>query len=95
MSKRRRDPIDATVAAAVKYLKPRRCKYCRATFIPSRPQDKDARFCEPNHRKQYWRYGGLPFDKIMERVRKELAGVVTDAVKPLENRIAALEAKRK
>lgn len=50
----------------------RRCKYCRATFVPERPQDKDQKFCEPNHRKAYFRYGGLPFDKMREQVLKEV-----------------------
>jgi len=62
-------------------LKPRRCRYCRALFIPKRKQDDGAKFCSPNHRKAFWRYGGLPFDKMIDRlkgmvreiVRKEIA----------------------
>lgn len=57
-------------------LKPRRCKYCRATFVPERAQDKDAKFCEPNHRKAYWRFGGLPFDKMKEQIMKEVRKLV-------------------
>ena len=59
-------------------LKPRRCKYCRAVFVPNRPQDAEAKFCEPNHRKAYHKYGGLPFDKLMERVRKEVRVIVRE-----------------
>ena len=60
----------------VTLLRPRRCKYCRATFVPERPQDKEAKFCCPNHRKAYWRFGGLPFDKMKEQLMKEVRKLV-------------------
>lgn len=63
-------------------LRPRQCKYCKAKFTPARPQDKDAKFCEPNHRKAYHRYGSLPFDKLMERVRKEMKVIKIDSAAP-------------
>jgi hypothetical protein len=65
-----------------KPLPARRCKYCRANFIPLRAQDKDAKFCCPNHRKAFWRYGGLPFDKLMVRVEKEMKALVREMVIP-------------
>lgn len=57
-------------------LMPRRCKYCRGNFIPERAQDKDAKFCCPNHRKAFWRYGGLPFDKMKEQIMKDVRKLV-------------------
>ena len=70
----------------VTLLRPRRCKYCRATFMPERAQDKEAKFCCPNHRKAYWRYGGLPFDKmkeqIMKDVRKMVRAEIAEALQP-------------
>jgi len=69
-------------------LMPRRCKYCKGNFIPERPQDKDAKFCTPNHRKAFWRYGGLPFDKmkeqIMKDVRKMVRTEIAEALTPSE-----------
>ncbi len=53
-------------------MKPRRCKYCRGNFVPERAQDKDAKFCCANHRKAYWRFGGLPFDKMKEQILREV-----------------------
>jgi hypothetical protein len=61
-------------------LTPRCCRYCRVKFVPARPQDKDARFCCPNHRKAYWRYGGLRFDKFKMQLIKELKGYVREEV---------------
>jgi hypothetical protein len=61
-----------------KPLLARRCKYCRANFIPQRSQDKDAKFCCPNHRKAFWRYGGLPFDKLMVRIEREIKRIVRE-----------------
>ena len=63
-----------------KVMLARRCKYCRASFVPERPQDKDAKFCCPNHRKAFWRYGGLPFDKLMVRVEKEIKRIVREEI---------------
>ena len=57
-------------------LMPRRCKYCKGNFIPERPQDKDSKFCTPNHRKAFWRYGGLPFDKMKEQIMKDVRKMV-------------------
>lgn len=61
----------------------RRCKYCRAVFYPERPQDKDAKFCCPNHRKAFWRYGGLPFDKMMTRIEKDVRRIVRDELRKI------------
>jgi hypothetical protein len=63
-------------------LQPRRCKYCRALFTPERAQDKNAKFCTPNHRKAYWRYGGLPFDKMKDALEKRVRKIIREMVKP-------------
>jgi len=57
----------------------RSCRYCHARFVPARPQDKDAKFCSPNHRKNFWRYGGLPFDKMKEQIMKDVKKLVREA----------------
>ena len=58
---------------------PRRCKYCRAVFVPERPQDaKRAKFCCPNHQKAYWRFGGLPFDKMKNQIMKDVRKIVRE-----------------
>jgi hypothetical protein len=44
--------------------------------VPERPQDKDAKFCCPNHRKSFWRYGGLPFDKMKDQIMKDVRKMV-------------------
>jgi hypothetical protein len=63
---------------------PRRCKYCRANFIPERPQDKEAKFCCANHRKAFWRYGGLPFDKMKLQIMKEVRLIVREEFAKLQ-----------
>lgn len=57
-------------------LKPRQCRYCKARFTPRRPQDADQRFCSPTHRKAFHKYGGLPFDKLLDRMRKEVRAMI-------------------
>jgi len=36
---------------------PRTCLYDHVEFKPKRPQDREAKFCTPNCRKNYYRYG--------------------------------------
>ena len=71
----------ATSQIIPKTAKQRRCKYCRATFVPERPQDADtAKFCCPAHRKNYWRFGGLPYDKMREQVMRDVKKMLHDDV---------------
>ena len=83
----------------------RPCRLCKAKFKPTTHvvACADAQeFCCPNHRKEYWKYGGLPFDKLMARIEKrcrelaqqEAADVVEvcrSLVEHLEVRILSLE----
>lgn len=47
----------------------RQCRYCKGRFQPIR---EDQRFCKPDHRKAFWRYGGLPYDKMREQIMKDV-----------------------
>ena len=51
----------------------RTCRYCRAKFKPIR---EDQRFCKPDHRKAFWKYGGLPFDKMRDQIMKEVRKII-------------------
>lgn len=74
-------------------LMPRRCKYCKGNFIPERPQDKDAKFCTPNHRKAFWRYGGLPFDKMKEQIMKDVRKLVRESLHEEFNEFKRLQSQ--
>jgi hypothetical protein len=54
-------------------LPTRSCRYCKAKFKPIR---QDQRFCKPAHRKSFWKYGGLPFDKMKEQIMKDIRKVM-------------------
>jgi hypothetical protein len=62
-------------------LKPRKCLYCKARFFPKRVSGKPEKFCSPNHRKAFHRYGGLPFDKLMARIQKEVRAIVKEEIR--------------
>ncbi len=63
---------------------PKRCKYCKALFNPTqRTQD----FCQPAHRKAYWQYGALNWDKFADRIEKKVRQIVREEM-------AAVEAER-
>jgi hypothetical protein len=67
-------------------LRARRCKYCRATFVPSDPRALYAKFCCEQHRKMFWRYGGLPFDKMKVQIEKHMRKIVREEmIAPISN----------
>ena len=57
----------------------RKCRLCKSSFKPTTKVISCANtqeFCCPNHRKEFWKYGGLPFDKMLKRIEircKEIA----------------------
>ena len=69
-------------------LKPRKCKYCRMEF---QPKQKHQEFCEPSHKKMFWKRGSLPFQKMMDAARREARLIVETALAPLRARVEALE----
>jgi hypothetical protein len=69
----------------------RRCRYCRAVFYPRTGKGGSRQeFCCAEHRKNFWRYGGLPFDKLMSRLEREFRKIIRELVRPE----ALLEVKR-
>jgi len=68
----------------------RPCRNCKAQFKPTCKNRKladEQDFCCANHRKEYWRHGALPFDKLMKRL-----GVL--ARKIVREEIGALDSER-
>lgn len=65
---------------AKRTLIPRRCRYCRASFVPEDHRGEKARFCCENHRKAFWRYGGLPFDKMKQQILKDIKPLIRDEI---------------
>ena len=63
---------------------PRRCRYCKGLFIPFQ---KSQLFCTESHRKLYWKYGTIPFEKLARRLELRFENEVA----PLRARVAELE----
>jgi hypothetical protein len=63
---------------------PRKCRFCKTTFRPKRPQDSEQRFCCPEHRAAFNAGSRL---KITAVLRAEFQ----ETLLALEKRIAALE----
>lgn len=61
----------------------RPCRLCKAQFRPTTHVVACAdsqEFCCPNHRKEYWKYGGLPFDKLMVRIEKRCREIAREEI---------------
>src|ERR1700727_853936 len=78
----------------------RPCRLCKAQFRPTTHVVSCANtqeFCCPPHRKEYWKYGGLPFDKLLKRMEartREIAKEEADnAVKRLAEQCGLFDQK--
>lgn len=68
-----------------------KCKYCRGKFRPTRTSGKPQKFCTDAHRKLYWRYGALPFDKLVSRMRSEIKKQIASELSEIRRDIATLQ----
>jgi len=55
-----------------------KCAYCKAYFTPRPGKTAIQRFCCENHRKLYWKYGTLPLDKLLNRLRQEIRQIIRE-----------------
>jgi hypothetical protein len=72
MPKSKKDPYRA-----------RQCKYCKGRFVPTTKNSARAdeqQFCSAAHRKEFWRSGTLPFEKLMQRVEKRCREIVREEI---------------
>ena len=90
MPKLRKPPTKAPRDA----YRTRPCRLCKAKFKPTTHVVACAdsqQFCCANHRKEYWKYGGLPFEKLMVRIEKRCREVAREeADSALRNATAQL-----
>ena len=64
----------------------RPCRLCKAKFKPTTKVISCAdsqEFCCPAHRKEYWKYGGLPYDKMIKRIEGRTRGLRDEIVESL------------
>lgn len=69
------------------WTKARKCKYCKAIFTPERPQDWNQKFCQDDHRKKFWMYGGLPYDKMRESLMLTIRAQVNDMLGEVSKKV--------
>jgi hypothetical protein len=63
--------------------RPRKCRLCKLTFKPSGKNPKNAAeqdFCCPAHRKEFWKHGALPFQKLMHRLEKRMREIAREEI---------------
>jgi hypothetical protein len=61
----------------------RPCRLCKAIFKPHTHVVACAdsqEFCCPAHRKEYWKYGALPFDKLLVRIEKRCREIAREEI---------------
>src|SRR6185436_15229383 len=69
--------------------KMRRCRYCKGEFRPrSGSGGKEQRFCSAAHRKAFWKSGSLPYDKLVLRLEKAIAGRVQEQLASYASNLA-------
>lgn len=73
MPKLRKDPY-----------KTRPCRFCKLIFKPSCKNTRNAaeqEFCCPAHRKEFWKHGAVPVQKLMLRQEKRLREIVREELR--------------
>jgi len=61
----------------------RTCKLCKGHFIPTTKNSKNAdgqEFCCDAHRKEFWKYGSLPFAKMAHRMEKRMREIAREEI---------------
>ncbi len=61
----------------------RNCKLCKGHFIPTTKNSKNAdgqEFCCDAHRKEFWKYGSLPFAKMAHRMEKRMREIAREEI---------------
>jgi ribosomal protein S14 len=61
----------------------RKCKLCRLDFRPTTHVIERAdhqEFCSPNHRKEYWKKGAVPYQKMMDRIEKRCREIAREEI---------------
>jgi|ERR1035441_613512 hypothetical protein len=82
MPKPRKDPY-----------KPRPCRFCKLEFKPTTKNPKNAdeqEFCCAAHRKEFWKHGKLPYQKLQLRMEKRMRQIAREEI---ENALADLTAQ--
>lgn len=68
----------------------RPCKYCKGRFVPvtkNKARADEQIFCCAAHRKEFWRSGSLPFEKLMIRFEKRCREIVREELAVFEKRL--------
>lgn len=61
----------------------RPCKYCKGRFVPvtkNKARADEQVFCCDAHRKEFWRSGSLPFEKLMIRFEKRCREIAREEI---------------
>lgn len=59
----------------------RKCKHCKLPFKPTTKNAKNAdeqQFCTPAHRKEFWKYGSLPVEKLFGKFEKRVREIARE-----------------
>jgi|ERR1035441_1822912 hypothetical protein len=63
--------------------RPRPCRFCKLEFKPTTKNPKNAdeqEFCCAAHRKEFWKHGKLPFQKLLLRIEKRMREICREEI---------------
>jgi hypothetical protein len=66
--------------------RPRKCRFCKLTFKPSgkdRGNAQKQEFCTPAHRKEFWKHGGLPYQKLLDKLEKAVTKILNERMREI------------
>lgn len=74
-----------------KILPKKKCAYCKGIFEPISRGGSKPRFCRPECRKAYNKHGAMPFNKLVDRLQRQVEAEVTTALGPIMEQLLQIE----
>lgn len=68
----------------------RKCRHCKLFFRPITKNPGNARaqeFCCPAHRKEFWKHGAQPLEKILLRFEKRFREIAREEIQALRQEV--------
>src|ERR1035441_5292619 len=67
--------------------RPRKCRFCKLLFKPAgkdRGNAQKQEFCTAAHRKEFWKHGAVPVQKLLLRQEKRMREIAREEIEAAE-----------
>ena len=76
--------------------RPRKCRFCKLLFKPAgkdRGNAQKQEFCTAAHRKEFWKHGAVPVQKLLLRQEKRMREIAREEIEQAFAQLATIAAR--